>query len=110
MKNPITLMTQSASNFLRSAAAKIMYSYEQYLIHERKGTEENPYDPYDPKNFKAFHDAGKSAATHLETVLKIGNNTDVKDSNAEEERAEMAKEYDQVQHQIRHLHKKKKER
>lgn len=107
MKNPITLMKRSASNFLRDAAAKIMHSYEEYLTHDR--TYDEGEHALDPKNFKAFHDAGKSAATHLETVLKIGTAADVK-KGEEDQTPTLEKEYEAVQMQIRHLHKGKFEK
>ena len=105
MTNPITLMKQSAAQFLRQAAATIMKSYEDYLTFDRPQSDD--YDPFDPKTFKAFHDGGKSAASHLETVLKIGSAAEPEGNKNEDdaERIRIATEYDAVKAQIR-LHKR----
>lgn len=105
MTNPITTMTYSVTEFLKSATATIMKSYEDYLLHDHKEMEGHQLEP---KNFKAFHDGGKSAASHLEYVLKIGKASGTSDDDTIERMQKIrAQEYEAVKNEIR---MKKRER
>ncbi|MCK5285361.1 MAG: hypothetical protein KAJ86_07235 [Alphaproteobacteria bacterium] len=69
MENLTKRISMRIAQFLNSATAAVVYSYERYLSSDLPETLEE--DPKNPSEFKAFHDAGKSAASHLESLLKL---------------------------------------
>ncbi len=84
MKNFTKIIHRRVAQFLNEATATVVHSYERYLKNDLPKTEGEP--PKEPEEFKKFHDAGKSAASHLETLLKLANATDT--SKEEQKTAE----------------------
>ena len=73
MKNYTKAVKERIAQFLNSATAIVVQSYERYLNSELPEGLEN--DAKGHEKFKKFHDAGKSAASHLESLLKLAHAT-----------------------------------
>ncbi len=74
MENFTKTIKKRVSQFLNEATTAVVHSYARYLGSDLP---ENLKDPSKgPKTFKEFHDAGKSAASHLESLLKLAHATD----------------------------------
>ena len=74
MENFTKTIKKRVSQFLNEATAAVVHSYSRYLGSDLpEDLEDNSKGP---KNFKEFHDAGKSAASHLESLLKLAKATD----------------------------------
>lgn len=87
MTNITKTIKNKIADFLHDAASTVLHSYGRYLgsdLPEKVG------DPSKkPEDFKKFHDAGKAAASHLESLLKLANATD----DPEERKAKQDEEY-----------------
>lgn len=74
MENFTKVIKKRISQFLNSATAAVVHSYERYLSSDFPDDIED--ESKKPEEFKKFHDAGKSAASHLESLLKLAKATD----------------------------------
>ncbi|MCB1721214.1 MAG: hypothetical protein H6860_04145 [Rhodospirillales bacterium] len=97
MKNYTKIIKERVAHFLNSATAAVVYSYERYLSSDLPGDLEDKSK--EPAEFKKFHDAGKSAASHLESLLKLANATD--DSDEQEKIEARREQQENLQSQIR---------
>ena len=84
MKNPTKSIKQRIAKFLHQATSVVLRSYERYLSSDLP--EDLNDEPKQPSEFKKFHDAGKSAASHLESLLKLAHATD--DSEEQQKKSE----------------------
>ncbi|MCB9982433.1 MAG: hypothetical protein H6861_01990 [Rhodospirillales bacterium] len=105
MENFTKTIKKRIAQFLNSATAAVVYSYERYLSSDLPKDIED--DSKKPEAFKKFHDAGKSAASHLESLLKLAAATD---DSAEQEKAEAERENrETLQAQMRRAHEELEE-
>jgi tRNA C32,U32 (ribose-2'-O)-methylase TrmJ len=73
MKNYTKAVKERIARFLNSATSVVLHSYERYLSSDLPEDIED--ESKSPEAFKKFHDAGKSAASHLESLLKLAHAT-----------------------------------
>jgi hypothetical protein len=73
MENYTKRIKERVSRFLNGATAAVVRSYGCYLKNHLSKV---PDESKESEDFKKFHDAGKSAASHLESLLKLTNATD----------------------------------
>lgn len=97
MTNYTKTIKQRIAKFLNSATATVVHSYERYLGEDLPETLEDKSKQ--PESFKKYHDAGKSAASHLESLLKLANATD--DSAAREKAAQENQDQRELQKTMR---------
>ena len=71
MKDPTQIIKHRIAQFLNKATAVVVHSYERYLSSDIPEELDDPSKL--PDQFKKFHDAGKSAASHLESLMKLAN-------------------------------------
>lgn len=76
MKDAAHAMRTRVAKFLRAATNVVMHSYWRYLKADQKATEEDIIKK--PAEFKAFHDAGKSAAAHLKALMDLAKDAEEK--------------------------------
>jgi len=74
MPNHIKTIKKKLIEFLNSATTTVIQSYGRYLSEDLPTDENEPAKA--PGEFKKYHDAGKSAATHLESLMKLVNAAD----------------------------------
>ena len=74
MKDTTKIIKKRVAQFLNGATTVVVQSYERYLKTDLPETLED--ESKRPEEFKKFHDAGKSAASHLETLMKLANAAD----------------------------------
>ena len=99
MENFTTTIKRRIAQFLNKATAVVVYSYERYLGSDLP---EGPDDEAKaPEAFKKFHEAGKSAASHLESLLKLADAT-ADPAEAERDRQNKAREAMQKAHDELH--------
>ena len=88
MKNLSDDMRERAARFLKAAANIVMRSYGQYL----KASEDPTTDKIKKAaEFKAFHDAGKSAPSHLEVIMKLSKGIESTNENSQNDDEELGK-------------------
>lgn len=96
MKDPTKIIKHRIAQFLNKATAVVVHSYERYLSTDMPEELDDPSKL--PDQFKKFHDAGKSAASHLESLMKLAN---AAHDPQESEQAESEKKHLQQQEALR---------
>ncbi|HOO81074.1 MAG TPA: hypothetical protein PK513_01045 [Alphaproteobacteria bacterium] len=96
MENYTKRIKTRIAQFLNSATAVVVQSYERYLSSDLPKNLDD--ESKGPAEFKKFHDAGKSAASHLESLLKLADATD--DSEQQEKIASRREEQENIQARI----------
>lgn len=100
MKNYTKTIKHRVAQFLNGATAVVVQSYERYLSSDLSQSLDD--EGKGPADFKKFHDAGKAAASHLESLLKLADATD---DSAEREKAATERENrETLQAQMRRAH------
>lgn len=90
MKDTTKIIKRRIAQFLNGATATVVSSYERYLRNDLP--EELEDESKRPAEFKKFHDAGKSAASHLESLMKLAQATDDPEERAKDEQQQKIEE------------------